>query len=389
MFWSSLWSLVAGARAITRTLAVKARVPVQCEKFPPGTEPFKPDEGHEVRVGRLLLEAGILTTPAIRAWPLRPFWDPRTWHALFKYADLLRVEDDRLYLDPAFEEMDERWRGLLAEEVAIGFAACLLRDRFDVVHIADVKGLLPRARKGRRADYACGVRSGGWIVAEVKGTGTRTGRLPMADAKTQATAIPASVTGGGTTARQNFGIGLALGVAGRTDTIAKLRDPPPDGGEVSPDDLAAVAYGKVLTAAGLDARATALAGPVPWEGLDEEEPVATVRAGDRDVIVPAWTKWRPEDLPGPHFEEGWFLREWVRWTRGRWRVPILGLDADVLDALPGARRGLAERVAKALPKPRAREAADEERGAEIGPQGKWLRLNNGATLVTLSPDGNG
>lgn len=88
---------------------------------------------------RLLVEAAIVMTPAAA-----PFNDFRAGHSALRYAQYFQPAgtnkgDKKLILnsDPALRSI--RLRGLMAEELALGVAAFLAREYFNVVHIADYK----------------------------------------------------------------------------------------------------------------------------------------------------------------------------------------------------------------------------------------------------------
>ncbi|QQR57424.1 MAG: hypothetical protein IPG59_20985 [Candidatus Melainabacteria bacterium] len=87
---------------------------------------------------RLLVEASIVMTPAAS-----PFNDFRAGNSALRYSQYfkpLQLENkNKLILnsDPSLRSI--RLRALMAEELALGIAAFLAREYFDVVHLADYK----------------------------------------------------------------------------------------------------------------------------------------------------------------------------------------------------------------------------------------------------------
>jgi len=87
---------------------------------------------------RLLVEASIVMTPAAS-----PFNDFRAGNSALRYSQYfkpLQLENkNKLILnsDPSLRSI--RLRALMAEELALGIAAFLAREYFDVVHVADYK----------------------------------------------------------------------------------------------------------------------------------------------------------------------------------------------------------------------------------------------------------
>jgi len=129
-----------------------------------------------VALGRLFLDAGCLLTPLRQN-------DIGQWYAALRYADWLSVTGNRLLVRDEYEQdsVDSRYRGLFAEEMAIGLMAVVLGDAFRAKPIVntneyfDSQGLQAIPKNQPVADFIAEARHPmtrkKWtIVAESKGS---------------------------------------------------------------------------------------------------------------------------------------------------------------------------------------------------------------------------
>jgi hypothetical protein len=148
-----------------------------------------------VTLSRLFLDAGCLLTPVRQN-------EIGQWYAALRYADWLSATGSSLVVRNEFrrDSVDSRYRGLFAEEMAIGLMAVVLGDTFrakPIVNTAeyfDSMGLPPISKDQPVADFIAEARHPKtrkkWtLVAESKGSlGTRVDSSRIRRAKTQVAA---------------------------------------------------------------------------------------------------------------------------------------------------------------------------------------------------------
>lgn len=144
-------------------------------------------------LARLFFEAGCLLTPLRLS-------DITQWYAALRYQDWIAMKAPRLCVRDEFrrESVDSRYRGLFAEEMAIGIMAVVLADIFDARPIVNTAEFLaandPGAlRKGVPvADFIATARGRYTIIAESKGslgTNVANGRIRRAKEQVAATRL--------------------------------------------------------------------------------------------------------------------------------------------------------------------------------------------------------
>lgn len=129
----------------------------------------------QVSLHRLLIETGIAMTLATSSC------DPRSWFALYRYGGDFAGTAPFLRFYSGVRDKDPRLTAVASEEIATGITCYLLREYFDLDHIADAyaciqQGELPYVNssvKGR-PDFFCEDSQHRTVLAESKGaTGTR------------------------------------------------------------------------------------------------------------------------------------------------------------------------------------------------------------------------
>jgi hypothetical protein len=147
------------------------------ELHPPGTSLPVPISGTrlQVRLDRILIETGIALTPATSAF------DPRAWFGLLRYAGDFTGTAPSLRWYSGVSNKDPRLKAVASEEVATGITCYLLREHFNLDHIADAYAVIQsgdleyvNSNSDKRPDYFCLDSSGEAVIVESKGaTGTR------------------------------------------------------------------------------------------------------------------------------------------------------------------------------------------------------------------------
>jgi hypothetical protein len=237
---------------------------------------------NSVRPIRLLLEAGILTAPAVpRFWPAPLPWFVQAltipaWHAVLRYGDVFAAGTTDFALRDAISHLPSRQKQLLSEELAIGYCGYVLREVFQVQHIADAEPLLGgqlhrvNQRDKRCPDYFCRRPDGTVVIAEAKGAlgDMRTLAPRLRKGKRQVGAV--TPAGTSVHARVVTGLGLSLKYDARPSTAAIYdpQDEQPMSVEISADALVRHAYAKVFVFLGLLGHARQVA-PVPTQAPPE------------------------------------------------------------------------------------------------------------------------
>jgi len=146
----------------------------------------------DVVLGRLFLDAGCLLTPLRQN-------DIGQWYAALRYADWILATGKPLMVRDEYDRdsVDSRYRGLFAEEMAIGLMAVVLGDEFrakpivNTIEYFDSEGLPPIPKNQPVADFIAESRhpktKKKWtIVAESKGSlGKEVDNSRKSHAKTQ------------------------------------------------------------------------------------------------------------------------------------------------------------------------------------------------------------
>jgi len=145
-----------------------------------------------VALSRLFLDAGCLLTPVHQN-------EIAQWYAPLRYADWLSATGNSLVVRDEYQRdsVECRYRGLFAEEIAIGLMAVVLGDRFrakpivNTIEYFDSKGLPPIPKNQPVADFIAEARHPKtrkkWtVVAESKGSlGKEIDKSRIQRAKTQ------------------------------------------------------------------------------------------------------------------------------------------------------------------------------------------------------------
>ena len=140
-----------------------------------GAFPLPSNKILRVSLHRILIETGIALTLATSSW------DPRSWFALYKYGADFAGTTPNLRFYNGVQNKDPRLTAVASEEIATGITCYILREYFNIIHIADtyaciqnneLKYVSPTSKS--RPDYFCEDRYRETILAESKGsTGTR------------------------------------------------------------------------------------------------------------------------------------------------------------------------------------------------------------------------
>lgn len=145
---------------------------------PPGTTlpTSLPIDGKlKVSLHRILIETGIALTLAESSW------DPRSWYALYRYGGDFAGKHPRLRFYSGARQKDPRLTAVASEEVAVGVSCFLLREHFNLDHIADVYACIKHGEleyvnskaKKDRPDFFCEDNSRQTVIAESKGSAAR------------------------------------------------------------------------------------------------------------------------------------------------------------------------------------------------------------------------
>jgi hypothetical protein len=228
----------------------------------------------EVSAARLFFEIGALLTPLAADNFTR-------WYAGVRYLHWLDAGKTELRIRDAFDQpnIDSRYRGLFAEEMAIGLMAVILADRLGTVRTNNTVEILPSAYPSGQpiADFVAeSVDPSGadrLIIAESKGSlGTRVSASRRARAKQQIQQTSVSLPGA------PMGVGLtfcsSLYFSSQSSgTHCLVNDPEPSEGDLILDPIRAwrVAYAKTLRFAGLDVAARRVMHGEPAANLGRTE----------------------------------------------------------------------------------------------------------------------
>ena len=223
----------------------------------------------QVSLHRLLIEAGIALTPATSSS------DPRSWFALYRYGLDFAGTTPNLNFYSGVQEKDPRLKAVASEEIATGITCYLLREHFDLDHIADAYACLQCEELAyvdpalqSRPDYFCEDSSGEVVLAESKGaTGTRCSiesRIDPEGWSQVQNVYPVNMPLRATCSRVVIGTHICVqDINPRSQTTTIIKDP--DGHESQSknpesDMPMRLAYAKVLRFAGHDLLAERLLG---------------------------------------------------------------------------------------------------------------------------------
>jgi hypothetical protein len=221
-------------------------------------------------LARIFFEAGCLLTPLAQS-------STPAWYAALRYAEWIAKTQPRLSVRNEYQQdsFDARYRGLFAEEIAIGIMATVLQEIFHAQPINNTVEVLPPAG-GLTADFVAKAphpsTGQDWtIIAESKGSlGRPVSKARVARAKKQA---------GATMARFSNSQGrLPLAFCStvpfesqKSGSTCRVIDPPsgPTGDDLLIDTLTAwrVAYAKAFRFVGLEAAAHQALHGYPVTGL--------------------------------------------------------------------------------------------------------------------------
>lgn len=227
----------------------------------------------EVSAARLFFEAGSLLTPLAAT-------DFTRWYAGVRYLNWLDHQHTDLRIRKMFKHpnVDSRYRGLFAEEMAIGLMAVVLTDRLGTVRINNTVEVLPTTYHGGQmiADFVVeSVDSAGRnrvIIAESKGSlGSKVSTSRRTRAKQQVSNTSVSVTGIQTQLGLTFCSSMFFSnQSSITNCLVNDPEPREEGPLVDRSHAWRIAYAKTLRFAGLDAAARSVANGKPLKRLGGE-----------------------------------------------------------------------------------------------------------------------
>ncbi|MGE4157696.1 MAG: hypothetical protein AB7F75_01210 [Planctomycetota bacterium] len=210
----------------------------------------------------MLIETGIATTLATTSW------DPRSWFALFRYGGDFAGSHPDLRFYEGVQDKDPRLMAVASEEVAAGISCYLLREHFDLEHIADAYACIKRrelvyvanATSEARPDYFCEGADGKAVLAESKGaTGTKksiTKRIDPEGWKQVQNVEPVNLLLRNSCSRVVIGTHFCIqGIHPKSETTTIIKDPDGSRGqEKNPesDMVIRLAYAKALQFMGHD-----------------------------------------------------------------------------------------------------------------------------------------
>jgi len=230
-------------------------------------KPLSPDGMLRVGLHRVLIEAGIALTLATSSW------DPRSWFALYRYGADFAGTSPRLRFYSGVSEKDPRLTAVASEEIATGITCYLLREHFQLTHIADAYACLQRGELAyvnptseSRPDYFCQDINCDAVIAESKGAcGTRskiTSRIDPEGWVQVQNVSPVNLALRTSCSRVVIGTHLCTeGSHGRSESTTIIKDPPGDSGQQQnpeSDEVLRLAYAKALRFMGHDALAERL-----------------------------------------------------------------------------------------------------------------------------------
>jgi hypothetical protein len=309
-----------------------------------------------IPLARVFFEAGTLLTPLRQS-------DITQWYAALRYVEWIANTPPRLCVRDEYrrESVDSRYRGLFAEEIAIGIMATILGDLFHAKPIVNTVELLAATaptsirRNELIADFVAKARhpSSGqeWtIIAESKGSlgkGVSNGRVTRA--KQQVSATKARFPRSRTELPLAFCSSVFFATQ-KKDASCIVIDPPADIGEddllVDPTNAWRFAYAKAFRFVGLDSVSNQVISGEPVTLLHRMSDVS--------------------NLPVDEREQGGRRRRRVAMARERFSADLLldvgpcavGIDPSVFNLLreTGIRQGVTEDL------DRLAERRDHERG---------------------------
>jgi hypothetical protein len=226
-----------------------------------------------VSAARLFFEAGSLLTP------LAPT-DFTRWYAGVRYLNWLDQRHTEFRVRSMYSQpnVDSRYRGLFAEEMAIGLMAVVLTDRLGAVRINNTVEVLPPTYQGGQmiADFVAeSVDSAGRnrvFIAESKGSlGSKVSTSRRTRAKQQVSNTSVSVPGIQTQLGLTFCSSMFFSNQSSI-TNCLVNDPKPreEGPFLDRSHAWRIAYAKTLRFAGLDAAARSVAHGEPVKRLGGE-----------------------------------------------------------------------------------------------------------------------
>jgi hypothetical protein len=228
-------------------------IPSQCRSLLPSSRQLTPS------LARVYFEAGCLLTPLAADQYVK-------WYSAVRYLHWIDAAKRELRVGDRFkaDTIDSRYRGLFAEETAVGLMAIVLTDLFGVVRINNTVEINPSLAGSRQpiADFVAEAIQGSsaqrvTILAESKGSlGTKVSKQRRDRAKEQVTKTSALVPGSSAILRMTFCSNVWFsGDSGPTECV--VDDPPEDERtttiEIDPVLAWRMAYAKAFRFVGLDA----------------------------------------------------------------------------------------------------------------------------------------
>lgn len=262
-----------------------------------------------VNAARLFFEAGCLLTPLEEQSFSR-------WFPAVRYLNWLSTRTGEFRVKDEFrsEKVDSRYKGLFAEEMAIGMMAIILTDRLNAIRINNtVEVIRPGSyRRGQPiADFVAECVGSELIIAESKGSLGRKVSLNRRERAKEQVRSTNLAFPGSSTIPLTFSSTIYFDRQ-KTSTHCIVEDPEPKGEcpQIKMDTERAwrIAYAKALRFVGLDVAGRQVLRGEPARGLNRIDPEETIRR-ERDE------------------------RENIRFRRGRMARERYGVDL-ILDTGP-------------------------------------------------------
>lgn len=242
-------------------------------------------KSYRVPIRRLFLEAGMLLTPL-------PGSGTAPWSVAARYADWIDGAQSELRILNSLkaDSIDSRFRGLFAEELAIGMMAIVLHDLLHCHLVSNTVEVLGKRPDGALADFiAKGSFNGSpfSLIAESKGSLSSVvppARRAKAKLQVGNTNLPGPK---GTEYRMTF-CSTIRHTSQRSKSVCEVSDPPPDldlpeqTREPNDVDRWRAAYARAFRFIGLDAAASQALRGVPVTALPDSAESSSALSEGRD-----------------------------------------------------------------------------------------------------------
>jgi len=245
-----------------------------------------------IPLARVFFEAGILLTPLRQS-------DISQWYAALRYMEWIANTSPRLCVRDEYrrESVDSRYRGLFAEEVAIGIMATVLGDIFGAKPIVNTVELLAATSPGAIprnvpiADFVAKARHQAtgqeWtIIAESKGSlGKLVSKARIKRAKEQVSSTKARFAGTGAKLPLAFCSSVFFAKQAKGASCSVI-DPPNEAERddvlIEPVNAWRAAYAKAFRFVGLDAASNQVLTGEPVTSLQSMYEAGNIPRDDRE-----------------------------------------------------------------------------------------------------------